>query len=782
MRQAFATDAIGWTAAAALALCCAPLAAQAQCTASGPTVTCTGSDPDGFGDGTQAGFTVTVESGASVAGSPPALGSIWVGSGNTIRNHGTITAGVSGFGILANQFNTIANSGSILVGDSATAILAGDLNTLTNTGTITAGNAGTGVIAGSGNTITNSGSLTVGNSTAFTSTGIQAQNNNSIVNNGSITGGSGATGITANSFNSIVNNGAIRVGSGGTGILAFTGNTVVNNGTVTAGRDGFSILALAGNTITNNGTLDGQLRAPGANTVTNSGLVTVTNSATAVGVEHMVGGTFTQTGSGILDLRFSDTTGDRLTVGAANLGGTLRTLLQPGLYGSTTTYRVVTGQVAGRFGQVELRNADGTGGLAFFTAAATYNANSADVTLTRIGFDQTPTTTPNGRAVGRGLEAAYSTTLTGSARTFFTTLLQAGSADALDALSGAGTAAAQNAAFFAGGLFRTTALDQALAWRTEARAPAGSAAPLAYASAENPDALAYKAPAAAHRPWQAWVAGLGGSQRLDADTLSGPGVLRSDAGGLAAGVDYAARPDLLLGASVGGSTSQFSVPERATSGDVDAVHLGLYGVYRFDAAYLAAVASYSRFSNATRRSVAGFGVPETLTADFDTAEVAGRLEIGRTWSVAAAQVTPFAAIEVAGLWSDGHAESSVTAAGAPGVFGLTHGASTEISVPASFGAQIDAAMVFDRLVWSPYARLAWVHEFNARRRFSAAVTAVPGSWFTGEGVPAAEDSARLEIGSRLAFSPNAALVAGLTGDVSGRGHAYSARGALRVAW
>ena len=177
----------------------------------------------------------------------------------------------------------------------------------------------------------------------------------------------------------MTNSGLIRAtGDSGIGAgLSGVNNTVVNNGTISGGSNGYSLFSFgtSGNSITNNGTLDGQMLVMGmGSSLINAGLITITNPGTALGAHDLAfGGTFTQTAEGTLALRV-DNNGlhDGLVAdGNANLNGTLRAVLQPGLYGSTTTYKdvlVTSGSVAGQFASV-------TSSSAFFGAAATYNAS-----------------------------------------------------------------------------------------------------------------------------------------------------------------------------------------------------------------------------------------------------------------------------------------------------------------------------------------------------------------------------------------------------------------------
>jgi hypothetical protein len=192
------------------------------------------------------------------------------------------------------------------------------------------------------------------------------------------------------------------------------------------------------------------------------------------GAVHLINGTYIQNASGTLALRVTpDTTPfsyDSMAVLATSvtdvavLSGTLKAVVRPGLYQATQTYLDVFtfcscfgGVITGTFDNV-------VSSSPFFTATASYNPNSVDLTLTRIAFGSVPGETQNQRNVGNYLEQNYSPSLTGNAATFFSNLFAATSLSALDSLSGEGTTAGQQAAFNIATMFTTTMFDQMLSW------------------------------------------------------------------------------------------------------------------------------------------------------------------------------------------------------------------------------------------------------------------------------------------------------------------------------
>ncbi|HEY2229734.1 MAG TPA: hypothetical protein VGI22_18750 [Xanthobacteraceae bacterium] len=268
-------------------------------------------------------------------------------------------------------------------------------------------------------------------------------------------------------------------GAGGLGIAAGDSNIITNNGTVIVGPNGVSIgtcgcFASDNNTVVNNGTLDGTIALLGSgNTFTNAGLITITDPSTAVGASHEIDGTFTQTAVGTLGLRVNAAgVSDQLFVTSANLAGTLRAVVQPGLYGTMTVYNgVVVACVCNGLNGTKFDTVTSTSPFLKATASCDYAGVSAPIfdpnvtlTLTRVPFGSVPGETANQRAVGNFLEANYSTGLTGPAATFFSTLLAGPSIAPLDQLSGEGTSGTQQTAFMAVDLFMAALTGQGTAW------------------------------------------------------------------------------------------------------------------------------------------------------------------------------------------------------------------------------------------------------------------------------------------------------------------------------
>jgi subtilase-type serine protease len=84
--------------------------------------------------------------------------------------------------------------------------------------------------------------------------------------------------------------------------------------------------------------------------------------------------------------------------------------------------------------------------------------------------------------------------------------------------------------------------------------------------------------------------------------------------------------------------------------------------------------------------------------------------------------------------------------------------------------------------WSPYGRLAWVHEFHPVRDIAATFITLPMAGFTVEGPRAVRDAVRIDAGSKLQVNRNVSLFESFDGEFGGRSQMYTGRGGVTIAW
>ena len=330
-------------------------AACAPATGSNETVTCTGGTLNqgpgsntGYGDSTQNGLTLTVNSGASVIGTSTGID---VNNNNTIINLGTITTNGSGGIGNVNAINsngplTLINSGSIGrvdlaepgMSDSTGVNINGPgLNVTNNSGGLIQGDV---AIQGNGSaTVTNSGTIS-----GIVGGGGQGIN----VNGGSVTVTNNSGGlITADGFAitadtvTVTNSGTISTpeGSGGTAISGNTSAMVTNNGggLITGDAGGISAPTIA---VTNLGTISGTgLGASGifggTVQVTNSGTITGGAGAAAISMES---GSVTNNAGGTISSDEGISVGGNTSIfNAGTITGTTGTAIAFSSGGNTLT-------------------------------------------------------------------------------------------------------------------------------------------------------------------------------------------------------------------------------------------------------------------------------------------------------------------------------------------------------------------------------------------------------------------------------------------------------------
>jgi uncharacterized protein with beta-barrel porin domain len=320
-------------------------AAQADCTANGLTVTCTGTST-GYSNVTS-GISLSADSTAKITGQ------VLLGNTATVTNAGSMTSSTTAPVLQVGSSSSVVNNGTISLTNAssgAAAVLLGDNSTFTNNGTVTApsgvpvlqfGQAGTFInntsatAAVTGNIIfgpnVSGGTSTLNNyNTAFGITGnIFSTGNTVIYNKGLFSGGFVET-PTGGNVTITNDTGGTFAGSISTGDTT----TLVNNGT----------MSLTGTTTLGSAHL-------GVSSLTNSGTLNVGTTGTT---ELVVNGSFVNAPSGVLNIALHSNGASAPAAGTsfsqvyaagasgtATLGGTLNIMPTPGFYQSGSTYNII---------------------------------------------------------------------------------------------------------------------------------------------------------------------------------------------------------------------------------------------------------------------------------------------------------------------------------------------------------------------------------------------------------------------------------------------------------
>jgi autotransporter-associated beta strand protein len=571
-----------------------------------------------------------------------------------------------------------------------------------------------------------------------------------------------------------------QVGSGRTILTAvstYTGPTFVNAGTLSVNGSIASspVFVNFGGTLGGNGTV-------GPTTILGGGALSPGNSVGTL----TVNGNLVFAAASLYMVEVQGNTADRTNAsGTATLAGTVGVVNLGGIPAHSYTILSAAAGRIGTFDSVAAVNLP-----AFLTASLAYTPTDVQLNLTS-GIGQIAGLTLNQSAVAAALDNSFNTgggTLPG-----LLGLSPAQLPAAMDALSGEGVSGTQETAFGAAGMFTSIMMDQGAFWRNgetvDINGLTFAGEPLSYApskrskTADHPVFKEMAPPAPYQQRWRAWLTGFDGSAKLAGEAGIGSADLSHKTGGLAGGLDYQFAPDLLAGFAIGGSSSNFSVRDRITSGHLEGAHFGGYGVKTWGLLYAAGTLGFSTFRNSETRSIAGIGPTETATGSFGSNLLSGRVEVGAKQVFGRFAVTPFAAVQFAELWQNAFAETNPVPAAAAGPLGLTYGSISVSSLPTFVGAQFDTRFAFSNgMALSPYARLSWVHEFFPTRSINPTFIALPGAAFTVDGPRASSDAVRIDAGAKFAIRPNAWLFASFDGEFSSRSQSYAGKGGARVTW
>ncbi|RJG41438.1 autotransporter domain-containing protein [Mesorhizobium sp. DCY119] len=236
----------------------------------------------------------------------------------------------------------------------------------------------------------------------------------------------------------------------------------------------------------------------------------------------------------------------------------------------------------------------------------------------------------------------------------------------------------------------------------------------------------------------------GNASRLDHST-----------GGLLVGGD-ALVGDWRLGLLAGYSRSSFDVKDRASSGDSDNYHVGLYGGTQWGALALRTGLAYSWHDIETRRDVAFPGFSDQLKGDYHAGTTQLFGELGYGIEAGAFSFEPFANLAYVNLNSRGFAEQGAAAA-------LTAASQTTDVTFTTLGLRAASAFTLGSVEVTAKGMLGWRHAFGDVTPLSTAAFAGSNA-FTVAGTPIARNAALVEAGLDLKLSDNASMTASYTGQ------------------
>jgi uncharacterized protein with beta-barrel porin domain len=282
--------------------------------------------------------------------------------------------------------------------------------------------------------------------------------------------------------------------------------------------------------------------------------------------------------------------------------------------------------------------------------------------------------------------------------------------------------------------------------------------------------------------WDVWGAGFGGSNTTSGNpTVVGSHDTTSNVGGFASGADYRISPDALVGFSLAGGATSWSVSGGFGGGRSDVFLAGLYGAKQFGAAYVTGAFSYSNYWMSTSRTVTVAGVDQ-LQANFNAQDFGGRLEGGyhlpTHWL--AVQWTPYAAIQLQSFRTPSYGE--VVASGSP-EFALDYNGRTATAVRGELGGRADKTFAFDNgSQLNLFGKVAWAHDDISDPMLNVSFIGLPIASFAVNGAVPPKDLALVTAGSEWRLANNVSLLAKFDGEFAGQSQTYSGTARLRYTW
>jgi len=723
-----------------------------------------------------------------------------VGTGAVTFNGGTFQAGANGVSI-----------GNAFVIDTSTATIDTQSNTLTLSGPISDG-----IASGGGLTKIGSGTLVLSGASGY----IGATN----VNAGALQAGAANAFAPQSTFN--VASGAVLALNGFNetlGALSGAGNVTLGAGTLTAGGNNSSTAY--------SGTISGS----GGLNKTGSGIFTLTGTDTYTGVTNINGGTLnvtgaitsssavnvnaggTLTGTGTVDPNtVTIAAGATFAPGTAGVPGSSTTIAGNLAFQSGALYAVylnatmssfanvtgsaaLAGSVSANFTTTSFASKQhytilqsaGLNGTTFsgvttnlapgFGATLTYSADDVFLNVIAALGAGTPLN-QNQQGVANGITAVFNSgsTLPASFLTLFN-LTGAPLANALTQLDGEDATGAEHGAIELTNEFLSLMLDPFVYGRGgPASGGALGFAPDQQASSPSDVALAYgsvlKAPPASFaQRWTVWGAGYGGSATFDGNAAVGSTDITASTYGFAAGADYHAAPDMVLGFALAGAGTNWGLANTLGTGRSDAFQAGVYGTKYFGPAYLGAALAFTNNWFTTNRVALG----DQLTASFQGQSFGARIEGGYRYAVAtAAGVTPYAAIQAQSFRTPSYSETDLTGGG----FGLSYSAMSASDTRSELGARFDAFTAWGAIPVQLRARVAWAHDWVSNPALDASFQALPGTSSVVNGAPVPHNSALTSVGAELHLTPQWSLIGKFDGEFAASAQTYAGSGTLRYRW
>ena len=284
--------------------------------------------------------------------------------------------------------------------------------------------------------------------------------------------------------------------------------------------------------------------------------------------------------------------------------------------------------------------------------------------------------------------------------------------------------------------------------------------------------------------WRFWVADTRDFGSTPGNSSMGSSLLKHQGSGTLIGLDRKVSDDSLIGISLGGGKSYYSVDNgNASYGDAKETLFALYGAWRDEHLYVKGALDYGSYKNSVHRTATISGFSERLTGHYNSQSYGSEVEIGwRNTDNRYFTISPFIALRYATLSMDSFTEEQAN--GQASQIGLSYGSNHVRSNPISVGTKVELNPIelgrgADLSGW---LRLALVHENSPERKANASFIAAPGYSFTVNGADAPSDSGRVDSGVLLKLSPKIGVFGNFSGSVLTNARSYESSIGLNIQW
>jgi uncharacterized protein with beta-barrel porin domain len=273
----------------------------------------------------------------------------------------------------------------------------------------------------------------------------------------------------------------------------------------------------------------------------------------------------------------------------------------------------------------------------------------------------------------------------------------------------------------------------------------------------------------------AWVRGFGGSGSVEVSTLADDQSLQF--GGVAAGYDFALRPQLTVGGLFVFSEATVAQDAPGYSNNIDSWQLGVYGRWQAARAYVDVTAGYSHHDfDSDRTIVLG---PSTLQAKSSFVGHSWNSRIESGYGMGPGRVLePFVAFNHTTQKTDGYAERGA------GALALVTAANTETSLTSELGLRLNFDLPLpSRLTAGVALYGAWAHEFTGAGTLSARLAGDAAAFDLAIiGIDPADDALRFGTAVHFLGRRNLRIFISVDGEVDARQEVFSTSAGLRYSW